>query len=86
MLAENTYETAPELSLGKLDLQRTASTDSELNEIVCCVRNVGMTYPNAAEATLYNISLTLRRNHVTAILGQNGSGKTTTMLVDWLID
>ncbi len=40
-------------------------------------RNVTFTYPNAKEPTLKNLNLKFRKGETTAIVGENGAGKTT---------
>ena len=47
--------------------------------LVLSVQHISKRYRTAKHAAVTDISLALRNNHVTALLGPNGSGKTTTM-------
>ncbi len=40
-------------------------------------KNVSFTYPEATEPTIKNLSLTFSRGETTAVVGQNGAGKST---------
>lgn len=50
----------------------------EAEEMECIeLKNVSFTYPDAKDASLENVSLTLSRGETVAVVGKNGAGKTT---------
>ncbi len=54
------------------------SGDKEANELQTLeFRNVTFTYPGATEPTLKNVNVVFNKGETTAIVGQNGAGKTT---------
>src|SRR3989454_11015263 len=54
---------------------------SDLRELILDVRDVSYRYPGAAADALAGVSLALRAGEVHAVLGPNGSGKTTVVRV-----
>ena len=61
----------PEIRDGGADLP------SGEGPVVCAFRQVSFRFPDADEATLRDLSFTLRRGETTAIIGSTGSGKST---------
>lgn len=57
--------------------ERPVTTSERLPVVSLRAEAVSFAYGNATTATLENVSLTLRAGHVTAFVGENGSGKTT---------
>ena len=46
-------------------------------ENIINIKNLNFTYPNSTNSIIKNLSLTVKRNTFTTIIGENGSGKST---------
>mgnify|MGYP000845837263 CR=1 FL=1 len=71
-------ETTPaRISEGTLELGRSNHRDNQLAGIFVEFRNVSFTYPGTNQSVLNSVSFSITAGKITALVGQNGSGKTT---------
>lgn len=60
----------------KTDSKVQKNTDAS-SDITITARDVSFRYPNADENTINNVNFTIRKGEKIAVVGENGSGKTT---------
>jgi ABC-type multidrug transport system fused ATPase/permease subunit len=63
--------------LEKLERDQVDLTVSPIQNATIEFKNVDFSYPNTSERTLKNINVTIRQGEKIAIVGENGSGKST---------
>ena len=51
--------------------------ERQSDQEVIAIRNLSFTYPGAAEPSLKNINISIKKNQQIALVGESGSGKTT---------
>jgi ATP-binding cassette subfamily B protein len=63
--------------LDDLEYEEDASKAGRYDEVDIHFENVSFSYPNSAKKALHNININIKQGEKIAIVGENGSGKTT---------